>query len=66
MYSSRNLVDWALASIFVWLIWRLLRSYKSSRPPGPTGLPFLGVAFQIPEDKQWLKFHEWTERYGTY
>ncbi|KAI0336626.1 cytochrome P450 [Cubamyces sp. BRFM 1775] len=64
MDSLRDVVDWVLARLFVWLVWRLLRSYKSSRPPGPVGWPFVGVAFQIPEDKQWLKFHEWTERYG--
>ncbi|TFK79161.1 cytochrome P450 [Polyporus arcularius HHB13444] len=29
------------------------------------GLPFAGVALQIPSDKQWLKFHEWIRRYGA-
>ncbi|OSD02652.1 cytochrome P450 [Trametes coccinea BRFM310] len=48
----------------VWLVWIFLRIRKRSSPPGPAGLPFVGVAFQIPEDKQWLKFHEWTDLYG--
>ena len=43
-----------------------LRLHTGSTAPGPYGLPFFGVAFQIPSDKQWLKFHEWTVRYGAY
>lgn len=33
-------------------------------PPGPEGLPFFGNEFQIPQDKQWLRFHEWRQQYG--
>ncbi|KAI0360361.1 hypothetical protein OH77DRAFT_1418258 [Trametes cingulata] len=58
------LLDVVLALAFLWLAWRVLRPLRAS-PPGPRGLPFVGVAYQIPEDKQWLKFHEWTLRYGT-
>ena len=35
-------------------------------PPGPPGVPILGNEFQIPSDKQWLRFHEWSKKYGTY
>ena len=42
---------------------RRLSSHPSA--PGPGGPPFVGVAWQIPSDKQWLKFHDWIERYGT-
>ncbi|KAI0674628.1 cytochrome P450 [Trametes maxima] len=61
--SFRTYTDAILILTSAWLVWKLLRSTKSS-PPGPIGLPFIGVAFQIPADKQWLKFHEWILRYG--
>ncbi|KAH8116168.1 cytochrome P450 [Phellopilus nigrolimitatus] len=33
-------------------------------PPGPKGIPIFGNEFQIPRDKQWLRFHEWSQQYG--
>ncbi|KAH9930522.1 cytochrome P450 [Epithele typhae] len=52
-----------VAALSITLLARLFK--QDSKPfPGPIGLPFFGVAFQIPDDKQWLKFHDWTCRYG--
>ncbi len=65
-FELRVVTDAILCLAFLWLTWRLLRRYRSASPPGPAGLPFVGVAYQIPDDKQWLKFHEWTSRYGVY
>ncbi|EIW51642.1 cytochrome P450 [Trametes versicolor FP-101664 SS1] len=60
----RAAADAVLCLAFLWIAWRLSRRYRSASPPGPAGLPFVGVAYHIPDDKQWLKFHEWTSRYG--
>ncbi|KAH9849043.1 cytochrome P450 [Lenzites betulinus] len=60
----RILIDVTLGLVFLWLACRLACRRTGSSPPGPGGLPFIGVAHQIPDDKQWLKFHEWTIRYG--
>ncbi|KAI0824885.1 cytochrome P450 [Trametes gibbosa] len=63
----RILLDVALGLVFLWLAWRLTRCRNRtmcSSPPGPGGWPFVGVAHQIPNDRQWLKFHEWIARYG--
>ena len=59
-----KILDVTLALIFVALVVTVVRS-RTAGIPGPYGLPFVGVALQIPDDKQWLKFHEWTSRYGT-
>ena len=52
-------------ALFVILIVRGRRLSNRLTAPGPAGVPFVGVAWQIPSDKQWLKFHDWIERYGT-
>lgn len=41
------------------------RASGGQTPPGPKGIPIFGNEFQIPRDKQWLKFHEWSQKYGT-
>ncbi|KAJ3553877.1 hypothetical protein NM688_g3387 [Phlebia brevispora] len=39
-------------------------SRNLKQPPGPPGQWWFGNAYQIPPDKQWLKFDEWTRTYG--
>ncbi|KAI0711521.1 hypothetical protein C8Q76DRAFT_61362 [Earliella scabrosa] len=56
-------VDALLALLFLVLLLAFLRS-RTRIPPGPAGLPLVGVTLQIPSDKQWLKFHEWILRYA--
>ncbi|KAF8153046.1 cytochrome P450 [Crassisporium funariophilum] len=33
-------------------------------PPGPLGLPFIGNRHQLPANKPWRKFAEWSKQYG--
>ncbi|KAK8872507.1 cytochrome P450 [Apiospora arundinis] len=36
-----------------------------ARPlPGPKGLPFIGRIHDVPAEKTWLKFYEWSKEYG--
>ncbi|KAJ6500677.1 cytochrome P450 [Mycena sanguinolenta] len=46
-------------------LWRMrfAASLRKIMPPGPTGLPFLGNIFQLPQF-QWLRFTEWQAQYG--
>ncbi|TBU29405.1 cytochrome P450 [Dichomitus squalens] len=60
--GSLTVLDVALAVVFLVLLFMLIR--RGSSPPGPFGVPFIGVAWQIPSDKQWLKFHDWISHYG--
>ncbi|PIL27798.1 cytochrome P450 [Ganoderma sinense ZZ0214-1] len=58
-------IEISLALSLVLIVIFVVRHYLFNRPlpPGPTGLPFVGVAWQIPSDKQWLKFHDWINSY---
>ncbi len=64
--EPNSVLDLILILVFVFLVLALLRSSRTHSPPGPAGLPFFGVALQIPTDKQWLRFHAWITQYGKY
>uniref|UniRef100_A0A5K1K2P8 Cell surface hydrophobicity-associated protein n=1 Tax=Ganoderma boninense TaxID=34458 RepID=A0A5K1K2P8_9APHY len=62
-----NIANVLVALSLVLIVILVIRHRRlSHRPsaPGPAGVPFFGVAWEIPSDKQWLKFHDWIERYG--
>ena len=47
----------------------ILYVYRKSRPssalpPGPPQTPIVGNLFQMPKERPWLKYAEWTEEYG--
>lgn len=68
--ATISAVDAGLLCIFVYLVTgSLVRGVASKRtakpqPPGPPGAWFFGNAYQIPSDRQWLKFDEWIRAYG--
>ena len=45
----------------------LRRRRKSGKPlhSGPSGLPIVGNLFDVPVDFQWLKYAEWSKKFGT-
>lgn len=47
----------------LWSNWRRKRSGVGEFP-GPKGVPIFGNEAEIPDDKQWIKFHEWSQKYG--
>ncbi|KAH6899265.1 O-methylsterigmatocystin oxidoreductase [Coprinopsis sp. MPI-PUGE-AT-0042] len=46
----------------------VLRGRRNTRglplPPGPRGLPLLGNVFQLPSEKPWKAYSEWSKVYG--
>lgn len=40
------------------------RRSKAKLPPGPPGLPVVGNILDIPKSRPWVKFAEWTDKYG--
>ncbi|KAK9777193.1 putative Cytochrome P450 [Seiridium cardinale] len=39
-------------------------SRGASRLPGPKGLPLIGRVHDVPAEKTWLKFYEWSKEFG--
>jgi hypothetical protein len=52
-----------LLCLAIGVIWYKVK-FHQQHPPGPSGLPLLGNALQIPDRKQWLSFHDWAKQYG--
>ncbi|KAF9548281.1 cytochrome P450 [Agrocybe pediades] len=67
-----NLLHAAVLS-FVVLVCLVIRKKIDARqrnpkglplPPGPKGLPFIGSLFNMPVDRQWITYAEWSKPYG--
>ncbi|PFH49129.1 hypothetical protein AMATHDRAFT_148315 [Amanita thiersii Skay4041] len=52
-----------LALATLWFLNRRRRSSSLPLPPGPKGLPLIGVV-DIPIKAPWLVYEEWTKKYG--
>ena len=60
-------VPLALLGCFIFLVYRAWRTRLPrgvSFPPGPKGLPFLGLIRTIPHDWAWLIYTDWAKKYG--
>lgn len=50
-------------SVCTWFLLRKASPRAGSYPPGPSGIPFFGVLFQL-ESRLWLVFTRWYKQYG--
>jgi hypothetical protein len=57
-----------LAVVFGCIIKSMAAGYFQRRkmPPGPTGIPILGNALQLPSKMAWIRFTEWKNEYGNF
>jgi hypothetical protein len=53
-----------LAVAVVAVVYYAGRQNRAKYPPGPEPELFFGNARQVPTSMQWLKFAEWSKRYG--
>ena len=49
--------------LFLWLRGRRPSS-SPPLPPGPKKIPILGNLFDMPAERQWLRFAAWGKKYG--
>lgn len=54
-----------LSAVIIFVSYQISAYISRGRsPPGPPGFPIIGNALQIPADHQWLKWHQWKQKYG--
>ncbi|TCD66189.1 hypothetical protein EIP91_001683 [Steccherinum ochraceum] len=66
--SAPRILDAIALTLFIASLWKVLaggRRRDLPSPPGPPGQLLVGHTWQIPKDRQWLKFDEWIRRYGN-
>ena len=63
-----SLLTPALLGSLVFLVYRAWppRTFRGvSSPPGPRGIPLLGLIHNIPHQYSWLTYADWAKKYGT-
>ncbi|PFH47239.1 hypothetical protein AMATHDRAFT_6962 [Amanita thiersii Skay4041] len=50
-------------AILAVILWRKASSKSLNLPPGPKGLPLIGV-WNLPSEKPWLVYEQWSKQYG--
>ncbi|THH26899.1 hypothetical protein EUX98_g7292 [Antrodiella citrinella] len=64
---SLTILDILLGAVGVLLLHLIVSRNKTKLPlpPGPKGLPILGNVIDMPTSHEWLKFIDWSKKWGT-
>ena len=65
--TFRTTHDAAILIVILYLLNKVIRKAFRSEigvPPGPPGAFLVGNTYQIPSNRQWLKFDHWIREYG--
>lgn len=56
--------DFTVASIALFLLYKLYSRNRLPLPPGPKGILVIGNIFDMPSTRPWETFAKWGEQYG--
>ena len=55
-----------LLPVAIWLAFKRLNECpKAPLPPGPKGLPLVGSILEFPKTHAWVKYRDWSMKYGV-
>jgi hypothetical protein len=54
-----------VAALSVRYLRERIRRKGRSLPPGPRGYPLIGNALDLPQERAWLTYAEWSKQYGA-
>jgi len=57
------IISAAIITLGIWVAVRR-RQPRRKLPPGPTGWPIIGNLFDMPQERKWIKYTEWENKYG--
>ena len=64
MATSTTWLGVSLAGIAVYCVRIFLKRNPAPLPPGPKPLPVLGNLFDLPSEKPWVTYAEWSKSFG--
>lgn len=64
MPNTLSLVVLPAGCLLVYAVYQLLKNRNRRLPPGPTGYPLIGNLLDLPAEREWETYTEWSKRYG--
>ena len=66
LFRPGYLLDALAGGCVVYLLSRILTKDRNTRlPPGPKKLPVIGNLLDLPSERQWETYAQWSKQYGA-